>query len=181
MNTEAAGHQTPYLPDASQPGSAPDNGSRAVAPARRPAGLEGVAIPSKDRQIRRKVEELYRLAPWLGPQDVGAVTVRAQVWRHLRRLSEEVMARLGLGAYLRQDGEPRKILSEFRALAMVLLRYDEALGLTPGSRLGLGIDTARMRGLMAKGEPEDDEGVIALEHRILTRLRSDREGHGNGD
>ena len=151
-----------------------EDGARRVAHADRPPALAGVAIPSKDRTIRRRVVDRYRQCPWLSAQDVGAVTTREHLFQHARNVSE-IMRRLGdLGAYLRADGEPKKIVDKYLGLVARLLAYDQALGLTPGSRLALGIDTARMRRLAHDdGEPVSEPEIAELEARLVGRLRGD--------
>lgn len=152
----------------------PKAGRRQVAHADRPPALMGVAIPSKDRTIRRRVVDRYRECPWLSAQDVGSVTTREHLFQHARNVSE-IMRRLGdLGAYLRVDGEPKKIVDKYLGLVARLLAYDQALGLTPGSRLNLGIDTARMRRLAHDdGERVSEPEIAELEARLVDRLRGD--------
>lgn len=149
----------------------PDNGSRAVAHADRPRSLQGVVIPSRNRTIRRRVVDRYRECPWLAAQDVGAVTTREHLFQHVRNLGE-IMSRLGGdGAYLKVDGEPRKIIDKYAGLVARLLTYDQALGLTPGSRLNLGIDTARLRKAAEDGdETEPDVEIEEMEARIVARI-----------
>ena len=152
----------------------PKTGRGRVAPSDRPPALAGVPIPSKDRAIRRRVVDRYRQCSWLSAQDVGAVTTREHLFQHARNVSE-IMRKLGdPGAYLRADGEPKKIVDKYLGLVARLLAYDQALGLTPGSRLNLDIDTARLRKAAEDGGESVSEPEIAeLEARLVDRLRGD--------
>lgn len=133
-----------------------DNGADAVAVTDRPDGLIGVAIPSRNRTIRRRVTALYRECEWLTGADVAAATRWAVLGDKFRRLAE-VLDRLPNEAAVVKvskdaDLEPRRALGELRALSGELTKLENSLGLTAAARAALGVDVGRMRNFDAASE-----------------------------
>jgi len=140
--------------------SAPTNGGGAVQISARPSPLVGVRIPSRNQNTRDLVTRIYQENPHLQRSDLWATTRYAELSWKFRRLCE-LMDRLpdarmpdgavlpNAHAYIRQDFEPRKLLSELRGLSGELLRHEAALGITAGARAALGVDIGRMRSIDA--------------------------------
>ena len=134
------------------------NGPLAVAQVGRPGGLIGVAIPSRNRTIRRRVLALYGECSWLTGADVAAATRWAVLGEKFRRLAE-VLDRLPAEAAVVKVGkdrdlEPRKALGELRALSGEMTKLEVAMGITAASRAALGFNVTRLQDLasaMAEG------------------------------
>lgn len=142
------------------PSAPPDNGSRAVALVGRPPGLEGVAIPSRNRTIRRRVFALYWECNWLAGGDISAAVRWAVLGEKFRRLAE-LLDRFPEGGVVRvsvADLEPRKALGELRAISGEMSRLETALGLTAAARASLGVNLTHMKDLaaaMSSGDGDD--------------------------
>ena len=124
------------------------DGSGSVKIAARPAALVGVRIPSRNENARSLVVGIYQENPHLRRADLWAVTRYAELSWKFRRLSE-LIDRMedGNGAgYLRKDHEPRRVLSELRALSGELLRHEAALAVTAAARAAMGVDIAKGQG-----------------------------------
>ncbi len=150
------------------------NGARAVAHVDRPPALIGVAIPSRNRTIRRRVVALYRECSWLTGADVAAAMRWAVLGEKFKRLSE-VLDRLpnesGVikASKAGDDLEPRKALGELRALSGEMTKLETSLGLTASARAALGVNVNRLQDL-ASAMSADDGDVAELEGRIIDRL-----------
>ena len=140
------------------PAMRPQNGSRAVAHAGRPDVLIGVAIPSRNRTVRRRVLALYQVCEWLTGADVSAAVRWAVLGEKFRRLAE-VLDRLPNESGVVKVGkdsdlEPRKALGELRALSGEMTKLEAALGITASARAALGVNVTRLQDLasaMAEG------------------------------
>ncbi len=153
----------------------PDNGTGAVQISARPPALVGIRIPSRNENARQLVVRVYEENAHLQRADLWAVTRYAELSWKFRRLSE-LMERLPDDGLMRKDLEPRKLLSELRALSDTLLRHERDLGITAVARAGLGVDVGRIRKLAEDGaSPADEAAVIAAERRILLLLGSSSE------
>ena len=123
-------------------------GSGSVKIAARPVVLVGVRIPSRNENARQLVVRVYEENAHLLRADLWAVTRYAELSWKFRRLSE-LIDRMedGNGAgYLRKDQEPRRVLSELRALSGELLRHEAALAVTAAARAAMGVDIVRGAG-----------------------------------
>lgn len=145
---------------ASVPAVTPQNGSRAVAPVDRPPALVGVAIPSRNGTIRRRVIALYRECSWLTGADVSAAVRWAVLGEKFRRLAE-LLDRSPEGGVVKVSGgdlEPRKALAELRALSGEMTKLEAALGITASARAALGVNAGRLKDLAEamSGGREDD-------------------------
>ncbi len=127
------------------------NGAGVVAHAGRPDGLIGVAIPSRNRTIRRRVTALYRDCEWLTGADVAAATRWAVLGEKFRRLAE-VLDKLPVVNVSGGDAEPRKALGELRALSGEMTKLENSLGLTASARSNLGVNVGMIRKLDAASE-----------------------------
>ena len=120
----------------------------AVTPPIRPAAhagtvLEGVRIPSRNREVRRLVVSIYVECSHLGLQDLRAVTRYADLSNKYRRLAEHLDAT----DVVKSDGEVRKALDSLRALAGELRLTEGSLGVTAASRASLGLTVGKMQDL----------------------------------
>jgi len=113
---------------------------------RAPSGLQ-----LRSRRVRRLAARVKAGCPWLQPSDEP--TLRS--WCELEIITAGVFAQLlehgacttgdtldgksGNGAPL----EPRRLLGEFRQLKQTQLRFAETLGLTPSSRMALGVQAGQ--------------------------------------
>ena len=147
----------------STPAMAPANGSRAVAHAGRPPALVGVAIPGRDRSIRRMVVELYRENPHLPSASRGIVSDYCKVVRSAERV------------YQRWQGkgfEPGRDADLFMKATAEARHHASVLGLTPVSMAALGVHLGRLQTLdLAQAMSADGEDVAELEGRIIERLQ----------
>ena len=128
--------------------------------------------------------EVYGVCSWLDAPDYWTALRWAEGVIKLRRLSEIMEAlpdakmpdgtvvKHGHG-YVKKDFEPRKLVSEGRALADSRARWEGALGLTASSRASLGADIARLRAASKGGGEASPEDVAAVEARIMRRLETD--------
>ena len=133
------------------------NVSGTVAHEGRPGGLIGVAIPSRNRTIRRRVLSLYRECSWLTGADVAAAVRWAVLGEKFRRLAE-VLDKLPVVKVSGDDAEPRKALAELRALSGEMTKLESALGITASARAALGVNVTRLQDLasaMAEGARDD--------------------------
>ncbi len=155
MTERRAPYPAPTANAANVPAVPPVNGSRSVAHAGRPDGLIGVAIPSRNRSVRRRVLALYQVCEWLTAADVSAATRWAVLGEKFRRLAEVLDGLPAEAAVVKissADLEPRKALGELRALSGEMTKLEAALGITAASRAALGVDVGRMRNLDAAAE-----------------------------
>ena len=89
------------------------------------------------RRVRRLVQSMYQSLPWLAESDRATVRAYADLEHKLATISASLDERGSVDV----RGEPRRLLSEFRALSALQLRYAEALGLTPASRVALHVQS----------------------------------------
>lgn len=146
------------------------NDAAGVKNSARPRPLVGIRIPSRNQHTRDLVVRVYEENVHLQRADVWAVTRYAELSWKFRRLSS-LMDRMGDAGLIRRDQEPRKLLSELRALSDSILRHERDLGVTAASRAALGVDLSRMR-QYAQGsqEPVEEAEIAALEARLVDRL-----------
>ncbi len=124
-------------------------------------------IPSRNPTVRRRVREM---ADVLGyeptPGDLYALTR----WAHLFEKWRSIGERLDEYGDVRADGEPKKLLSEWRALSDALSRLEAQLGITASARASLGLDIGRLRKMAEQGTDDDDADVAELERRYLAKM-----------
>lgn len=125
----------------------------------RPPALVGLRIPSRSQHARNLVVALYQTCGHLGRQDLWTASRWADLAVKYRRLAEYMDRLPGDSGLVTLAGEPRKLLSELRALAAELLRHEAALGITPSSRAALGADLGRWPRSFADSMQAQREGV----------------------
>lgn len=127
------------------PAVTPQNDSRAVARADKPPALVGVAIPGRDRTIRRMVVQLYRENPHLPSAARGVVSNYCKAVRAADRVYQRWQGR---------DFEPGRDADLFMRATAEARHHASVLGLTPVSMASLGVNLSRMQDLasaMAEG------------------------------
>ena len=110
------------------------------------------ALAIRSRKIRRLVERLRRTMPWLEPSDLPA----CRAWAELEILSAGVFAALTAEGLTNAQGEPRRLLSEFRQLRQAQLAYERELGMTPAARMALKANGTRAALDLAAALVQDD-------------------------
>ena len=99
------------------------------------------ALKLRARSVRRLVNKAYELCPWLTPTDRATV----QTWAEVVKLKSICFVALEKTGVYRVDGDDlvgRRLLDEYRRLSTLELRFAGELGLTPVSRVNLGVGAA---------------------------------------
>ena len=110
------------------------------------------ALAILSRKVRRLVERLRRTMPWLEPSDLPA----CRAWAELEILSAGAFAALTAEGLTNAQGEPRRLLSEFRQLRQAQLAYERELGMTPAARMALKANGTRAALDLAAALARDD-------------------------
>ena len=144
------------------------SGSGDVAPHDRPLALQGVAIPGRDRSVRRAVVQMYRENGHLPASARHSVADRCRLERVIER---------AYGRMLKSDLQPSKDMDLFLKAIGEARQHDRDLGLTPVSMAALGINLGHLRKMAAKsGSEPAPEDVRALEKRLVAGLQEQRDG-----
>ena len=93
----------------------------------------------RDRSVQRLVSKLRQALPWLTPSDLPAT----RAWCEAEVLSRLVFHELRVSGIVTGQGEPRRLLSEYRQLRATQLGYARDLGMTSQARKSLGADPGR--------------------------------------
>jgi hypothetical protein len=117
------------------------NTRKATDPVRRPRrhGATGLYVkaPSamrvRHRKVRRLVEKMRAAMPWLENGDLPA----CRAWAELEILGANAFSELVTRGLLNAEGEPRRLLTDYRQLRQVQLSYERELGMTPAARLAI--------------------------------------------
>jgi hypothetical protein len=102
----------------------------------------------RSRRVRRLVQKMQATMPWLVPSDLPA----CRAWAELEILGSRAFAELDRNGVVNDEGEPRRLLADLRALRQVQLAYERDLGMTPASRMALRVDDSRARNLDVAAE-----------------------------
>ena len=112
----------------------------------------------RDLTIYRLVKKLRFAMPWLEDSDQPA----CRGWAQMEVMASRIYAELRDHGFTNGEGEPRRLLSEFRQLRQTQLAYERELGMTPASRMAMkasGTHAALdIASLMAQ-EPDEAEVV----------------------
>lgn len=96
-------------------------------------------IRLRSRKVQRLVERLRTVMPWLEQSDLPA----CRAWAELEILSTTVFAELHRNGILNTEGEPRRLISEFRQLRQTQLAFERELGMTPAARMAIKVNGTR--------------------------------------
>ena len=118
------------------------------------------ALKLRARAVRRLVAKAYDLCPWLTPTDRPTI----QAWAEVVKLKSVCFVALERSnPYREENGDlmGRRLLQDYMRLGSLELSYAKELGLTPQSRVSLGVEMARGLDLaaemqMAKKGASDD-------------------------
>ncbi|MGD1027026.1 MAG: hypothetical protein ABR989_04690 [Candidatus Binatus soli] len=88
------------------------------------------AITQRQDTVNKLVNKAYRAMKWLSTAD--RPTLRS--WAELVIVTSQAFNNLMGEGILQKDGDPRRLLKDFRQLKLAQLRYEEALLMTPAAR-----------------------------------------------
>ena len=115
-----------------------------------PAGLR-----LRYRRVRRLVRKMQAVMPWLDPADDPA----CRAWAELEILGANAFADLIERGLTNTEGDPRRLLGEFRMIRQAQLAYERDLGMTPAARMTLRIGDSRAKALdLASAMSEERDG-----------------------
>ncbi len=155
MSESRAPDAAPVAKADATPAVVAGNGASVVAHTDRPPALVGVAIPGRDRSIRRMVIELYRENPHLPSASRGIVSDYCKVVRSAERVYQR---------WQEKGFEPGRDADLFMKATAEARHHASVLGLTPVSMAALGVDLGHLRNLDAAAE--------------VQRLRRQQQGGG---
>lgn len=121
----------------------------------------------RDEKVRRLVRRMRVAMPWL--EDADEPTARA--WAQLEMLSDMAHTELRKRGILNSEGEPRRLLADFRQLRAAQLQYARELGMSPTSRAALKVAGTRaaldLAAAMAGAEVVDEEKYQECGKRLV--------------
>jgi hypothetical protein len=85
------------------------------------------------RKVRRLVLQMRKAMPWIEDSDLPA----CRGWADLELLSASVGYCLAQLGPVNDNGEPRRLLTEFRHLKLAQLAHERELGMTPAARIAI--------------------------------------------
>lgn len=97
----------------------------------------------RDRRVRRLVARVRASMTWLMDSDVPAV----RAWSELEIIGASVFADLVMNGLTNSQGDPRRLLGEYRMLRQTQLAYERELGMTPAARASLGVKAIQIQDL----------------------------------
>jgi hypothetical protein len=87
----------------------------------------------RDRKVQRLVRAMRVAMPWLEESDIPA----CRAWAQFEILSDRAYAILRSVGLTNRQGEPLRLLKDWRQLRQAQLQYANALGMTPAARLAI--------------------------------------------
>ncbi len=93
----------------------------------------------RDHKVQRLVQRMRIAMPWLQASDIP----QARAWAQLEVIADQVYAALRAMGPLNSNGEARRLVDDFRKLRQTQNGLANALGMTPASRLALGVMSGR--------------------------------------
>jgi hypothetical protein len=113
----------------------------------------------RHRKVRRLVEKMRAEMPSLESSDLPA----CRAWAELEILGANAFSELVGSGLLNAEGEPRRLLTDFRQLRQVQLSYEKELGMTPAARMAIKASGTRaaldLVAMMAKSAEEVASGA----------------------
>ena len=120
------------------------------------------------RKVRRLVLQMRKAMPWIEDSDLPA----CRGWADLELLSASVGHCLAQLGPITDNGEPRRLLTEFRHLKLAQLAYERELGMTPAARMAIkanatsaAVDLAAQLATATGAEEEDENADAAKSER----------------
>jgi hypothetical protein len=113
----------------------------------------------RDHRVRRLVRKMRTQMPWLQDSDVPT----ARAYAEIEILASRAYAILSSVGLTNREGQPLRLLGDFRLLRAVQLQYANALGMSPLSRLQIKVcgDNAAFDLAAAAAEHAESAGVAA--------------------
>jgi hypothetical protein len=84
----------------------------------------------RDRKVQKLVRSMRIAMPWIEDSDLPA----CRAWAQLEILADTTFAVLRQIFIINKEGEPRRLLTDFRQLRQTQLAYERELGMTPAAR-----------------------------------------------
>jgi hypothetical protein len=116
---------------------------------------KGLAV--RDRKVQRLVRKMLAVMPWLTESDVP--TCRG--WAQLEILGDHAFSILRTIGIIDRQGDPKRLLTDWRQLKLAQLAYAKELGMTPAAMKLLRANSGRapfdLAAAMAGGEVEEIE------------------------
>jgi hypothetical protein len=87
----------------------------------------------RDQRVRRLTRKMRVCMPWLADSDLPA----CRGWAEMEVLANRAYAILSSVPLINKDGEPLRLLTDFRQLRQAQIVYARELGMTPSARAQL--------------------------------------------
>ncbi len=120
------------------------------------------------RKVRQLVLRMRKTMPWIEDSDLPA----CRGWADLELLSASVGYSLAQLGPITDNGEPRRLLTEFRHLKLAQLAYERELGMTPAARMAIkanatsaAVDLAAQLATATGAEKENENADAAESER----------------
>jgi hypothetical protein len=115
---------------------------------------------------------MKRAMPWLRASDDPA----CRAWAELEILCASMFVELTVDGHLTDNGQPRRLLTEYRLLRQTQLSYERELGMTPQARMQLQVGDSRSRALDVTAELERGRQA-----RLAAQARQSSQAASGGD
>lgn len=117
-------------------------------------------IRIRDRRVTILAHRVRTGLPWLEPSDWPIV----RSWCEIEVLCEQAYAILRTAGIVNKDGEPRRLLEDFRKLRTAQIAIARELGMTPASRMAIKGNAANaaldLVAAFAQPQPSVGEAVV---------------------
>jgi len=119
----------------------------------------------RDLTVWRLARKMRSAMPWLEDSDLPA----CRSWAQLDVLASKVYAELRDHGFTNGEGEPRRLLTEFRQLRLAQLAYERELGMTPVARMNLKASSTNtaldLAAIMAQSDDGQDPAAASADDR----------------
>jgi hypothetical protein len=133
----------------------------------------------RDQRVRRLTRKMRACMPWLADADLPA----CRGWAEMEILANRAYQILSSVPIINRDGEPLRLLTDFRQLRQAQIVYARELGMTPSARLALQIasedkalDLAAIASEYRDGAADAHPGAQDAPYRPADGKASDSEG-----
>ena len=131
--------------------SASNGAQKALKPGLYVRSSNGLKL--RDRKVQKLVRSMRIAMPWLEDSDVPA----CRAWAQMEILADTAFAVLRQVFIVNKEGEPRRLLTDFRQLRQAQLAYERELGMTPAARMSIRANGTRAALDLAAQLAETDE------------------------